>query len=377
VSSDRESSPPFEGDFALFDRVPQLGWIADAGGRAVHFNRPWCEYTGTPREQALECDWTAALEPSTATAVSDAWAEAVASGASFSMALALRRRDGVFRWFMTVAVPHHDEAGRVVRWLGTHTDIDDQKRRETALENAVKRREDLVAIVSHDLRNPLSTVLMGAKQIEVFADDSVLGARNKKAAQAVIRAVHQMTRLVGDLLDLARLEADQPLRLELDEVDVVELALRAVDASAPLAKARKQNLETRLTEGSVHAVCDGDRVLQVLGNLIGNAIKFTPEGGLIVVTVRKEASEIGEIVLSVSDTGPGIREDEVPRIFEPYWQADGPRRRGAGLGLSIVKAIVEAHRGRVWAETALGAGSTFHFTLPGIGAMSVPENKDE
>jgi PAS domain S-box-containing protein len=365
---------PFEGEFVLFDGLAQLAWFADADGCIRHFNRAWRAYTGATSEPAIERSWTGNVGPAMATAVSEGWAHALATGNAFAMAFPLRRHDGVSRWFMTHVVPVRDDEGRVVRWIGTHTDVDDLKQREMALEKAVQRREELVAIVSHDLRNPLSTVLMGAKQIELFADDSESGVRNKKAARAVIRAVDQMTRLVGDLLDLARLEANQPLRMELDELDVVELAERAVDACVPLAKARKLHLETKATEREVHAICDGDRVIQVLGNLIGNAIKFTPEGGRIQVAIQREA---GEIVCSVSDTGAGMREDEVPRIFEPYWQSDGPRGRGAGLGLSIVKAIVEAHRGRVWAQTALGSGSTFTFTLPAAKAPLDREKTDD
>jgi PAS domain S-box-containing protein len=236
----------------------------------------------------------------------------------------------------------------------------------TDLEAAVQAREDLLAIVSHDLRNPLSTVLMGAKHIERLADDSESGARTKKAASTIVGAVDRMSRLVGDLLDLAKLEAGQPLSIDLERHDVSELVRKAADFHEPLASSRQLALGTDLA-APAYAMCDGDRIQQVLANLIGNAIKFTPPRGTI--RVGATAGE-GEVVVSVVDTGTGIAGDQVPHIFEPYWKADAHRKRGAGLGLSIVKAIVDAHGGRIWVETAKGRGSTFYFTLPGDRAMS-------
>lgn len=234
----------------------------------------------------------------------------------------------------------------------------------TAAESAARAREDLLAIVSHDLGNPLSIVLMGATQIERHCEDAGGAARTKKAASSIAKAAGRMSRLVGDLLDLAKVEAGQPLPMELASHDVEDLSRQAVELLEPLASSRQIALLTDLT-GSAHALCDSDRVQQVLANLIGNAIKFTGEGGVVRVQVKRAG---GEIVVSVSDTGTGISEDQIPHIFEPYWQGDPQRRRGAGLGLSIVKAIVEAHGGRTWVETAAGRGSTFRFTLPAAGS---------
>jgi len=240
-------------------------------------------------------------------------------------------------------------------------------------EDAVRTRENVLAIVSHDLRNPLGTVLMAAKQIELLADDTQSGMRIKKSAGIIFRGVDRMTRLVSDLLDLAQIEAGQPLPVEVEKCDGTALTLAAVEACEPLANARGLTLKADLVEGPVYVNCDAERVQQVFANLIGNAIKFTREGGSIRVGARRAK---GEIVLSVSDTGTGIPEDQVAHIFEPYWQAGTHRKGGIGLGLSIVKAIVDAHGGRIWIESALEKGSSFYFTLPAADAPRAEADKE-
>jgi PAS domain S-box-containing protein len=341
--------------------MPQLAWVSAPEGTAIHYNRRWYEYTGAS-PAAMESDgWRAFHDPELLPAALKRWEESVAAGRPFEMALRLRRHDGVFRWFMTHVAPVRHEDGRILRWIGTHTDIEERKGVERDLDGALKMREELLAIVSHDLRNPLSTVLLAAKTIDLFTKGSDAEERTKKATTAIVRAVDQMTRLVGDLLDLTKLERSQPLRMELDAEDVAALTARAVESCEPLARTRKLSLESQLPEGPVYVTCDGDRIAQVLGNLIGNAVKFTRDGGSIRVAVVAKGAEV---VVSVADTGQGIRNEDLDRIFEPYWQPNGQKKPGAGLGLAIVRAIVEAHGGRVWVDTVPGSGSTFYFSLP-------------
>jgi signal transduction histidine kinase len=235
-----------------------------------------------------------------------------------------------------------------------------KERLRQGLQAAVRSREDQMTILSHDLRNPLTTVLLSAKQLERQADATSSGARVQRAARAIIRAVDRMTRLVSDLLDLAKIEAGGTLPVDVAPHDVAELVAQAAELQEALATSQRISLSADVN-GPTYAMCDADRVQQVLANLIGNAIKFTPPGGTIDVRAR---TSDGEVVVSVKDTGAGIPSDQVPHLFEPYWQADAERKRGAGLGLSIAKAIVVAHGGRIWVESAPGAGSAFNFTLP-------------
>ena len=239
----------------------------------------------------------------------------------------------------------------------------EQRRR---LQQALQARDELLAIVSHDLRNPLNAVLLGIHQIEIAAEDHEW-ARGRKAAGLITRAVDRMSRLVGDLLDLATLDAGKTLAMNVGRHDLAEMVLEISELLEPLAQSNQVTLKTGLSVAT-YVLCDRDRVQQVLSNLIGNAIKFTRSRGAIDV----DASGIdGEVVVSVRDTGVGIHDDHVPHIFEPYWKADSERKRGAGLGLSIARAIIEAHGGRIWVETEAGSGSSFYFTLRAADASAV------
>ncbi len=384
---------------ALIDNLPELAWTARPDGFIDFYNRRWYEYTGATAEEMRGWGWKAVHHPDTIDAVVERWTRSIDTGEPFEMEFPLRGADGVFRWFLTRIVPLSGSDGAIVRWFGTNTNIDEYRRLRDALassvENerqarleaeaarrhveelrdqavtAVQKREQLLAVVSHDLRNPLSTVLLGAKQIERSADESVSGLRTKKAARSILNAVSRMTRLVGDLLDLAKLEAGRPLPVDLEIHDVTALARQAAEQLEPVASSRRLTLATELADPA-YALCDDERMQQVLSNLIGNAIKFTREGGAIGVSVRKEG---GEVILSVSDTGVGIPTEQLPYLFTPYWLADVRRKDSAGLGLAIVKALAETHGARLWADTAVGKGSTFYFALP--AADPIPEATGE
>ncbi len=227
------------------------------------------------------------------------------------------------------------------------------------LEAASRAREEQLAMVSHDLRNPLTAVILGAKRIEKLAGSSADGARTKKAVATIFRAGAAMNQLIGDLLDLTTLNAGQALSIELETVDLRALVEDAVDIIEPLATARRIVISVNGHGASVR--CDPRRIAQVLANLLGNASKFTREEGSI--TIRTEPRE-SDVMVSVSDTGIGIAEGDLAKIFSPYWKADHDAVRGVGLGLAIVKGIVDAHGGRVWVHSVVDVGSTFHFTLP-------------
>ncbi len=235
----------------------------------------------------------------------------------------------------------------------------DQIEEARRLHGALRAREELLAVVAHDLRSPLGAVLMAARRIEMHAA-SAGAPMPRGTVDIVVRATRKMARMIDDLLDLARLDAGNPLPIEPAMHDVGELVARVLDLVEPVAAAKNVTLASDVPTRAV-ARCDGDRVEQVLGNLVDNAIKFTPEGGSIRVAVQVADAEV---LVSVSDTGPGIAADLLPHVFDRYRTADPRRRRGIGLGLSIVKAIVDAHGGRVWVQTSPGARRAFHVAQP-------------
>ncbi|RYZ35075.1 MAG: GAF domain-containing protein [Myxococcaceae bacterium] len=232
---------------------------------------------------------------------------------------------------------------------------------------AARAREDLLAVVSHDLKNPLGVVQLGAALLLRGTAGKPGGEAVAKQANRINDAAERMSRLISDLLDWGRLEAGH-LPLELGENSAMALATEALEAIRPLAEAKGLHLEADLPPEALRVKCDRSRVLQVMGNLLGNAVKFTPPGGTLAV---RAATRGAEVSFDVRDTGNGIAPDALPHIFDRYWQARDAASRGTGLGLAIAKGLVEAHGGSIRAESTLGTGSIFTFTLP-VAHLGLP-----
>ena len=230
-------------------------------------------------------------------------------------------------------------------------------------EGATRDRDELLAIVAHDLRNPLSTVRMASTLLLEAAKTDL----ERKHLEMVGRAAERMQRLIEDLLEVSRIKRGN-LSMDFAPERVGPLVREAVAMLAPLASAGGIALEADVAEDLPPAEMDGSRILQVLSNLVGNALKFTPSGGRVRIACSHQDDALR---ISVSDTGAGIPADQLPYVFGRFWQASDADRRGIGLGLSIVRGIVGAHRGRVWVESEVGVGSTFHFTLPVAGPAGV------
>jgi PAS domain S-box-containing protein len=242
-------------------------------------------------------------------------------------------------------------------------------RERTARENAeaaVRTRDEVLAIVSHDLRNPLNTISLAVAALD-GGDIPALDV--PRTIQVVRRAVDRMTRLIADLLDVAKLEGGQKLAIEPQRLDLKTVVGETCDGLAAEAERKLQHLTCEVADDVPPVNGDRHRLIQVLSNLVGNALKFTGEGGQVTVSARREDDHA---VVSVKDTGPGIPPENLANVFNPYWQARQTARLGAGLGLAIAKGIVEAHGGRIWATSTPGTGSTFSFTLPALDAGDSP-----
>ncbi|MQA89106.1 MAG: PAS domain S-box protein [Gemmatimonas sp.] len=234
---------------------------------------------------------------------------------------------------------------------------------------AVRARERLLAVVSHDLRNSLATVLLNSSAVVESPSASDIDPAIRDQLDWIARSAEQMNRLISDLLDASAIELDR-LSLASSSNAVGALLSEAARTYAPLAGERRIEFDHDCPDSLPDVCVDAGRIHQVLGNLLGNAIKFTPPGGAIRLQAAVDSP--GEVRFSVIDTGFGIEPDHLPEIFELYWQAEHDRapRVGAGLGLGIAKAIVERHGGRIWAESQLGSGSRFHFTVPTVEARA-------
>ena len=243
-----------------------------------------------------------------------------------------------------------------------------EKQARAAAELASRMREDLLAVVSHDLKNPLSSIVMSTALLKTMTASGELPERVRKHTDNISTAATSMNRLIGDLLDLASMESGHFVVSSAPH-EVAPLIRDCLGILSPVAAAKSVRLECPSEGRGLWAYCDVPRVSQILGNLIGNAIKFTPSGG----NIRVEAEAIGaEVRFSISDTGPGIPDEHVKHVFDRYWRARKERRTGVGLGLSIAKGLAEAHGGRIWVESRVGKGTTFFFTLRSTHATTTP-----
>jgi signal transduction histidine kinase/CheY-like chemotaxis protein len=222
-------------------------------------------------------------------------------------------------------------------------------------ERAIRMRDDVLAIVSHDLRTPLGTVLL---QAESLGEQP----QTRKVGEAIVRSAQRMNRLIGDLLDASAVNAGQ-LALDCKVHSVSDVICEAIEMYRSQAEARKLKLEERLPSEPVYINGDRDRLVQVLSNLVGNAVKFTPHGGHVTVAVTRAAQGVR---ILVRDTGRGIPPDHVPYLFDRFWRAQAHRNGGAGLGLFIARGIVAAHGSKLEVETKVGEGSCFSFVLPEV-----------
>ena len=227
-------------------------------------------------------------------------------------------------------------------------------------QQAIRDRQDLLAFVSHDLKNPLTTVLVNSSVLLQTVPNDEAAAATRRRIAGIQRAGCSMRRIIDDLLDVASLEAGQ-LAVDKQPCPLEEIVREAMARGEAQANEKKVRLTIQLPTESMVLSCDRERMLQVLGNLLGNAIKFTPEGGHVELIAERRKSEA---VFTVTDSGIGIRADELPRVFDRYWQARKTGRQGTGLGLSITKGLVEAHGGRIHVTSEPGRGATFTFTIP-------------
>lgn len=248
-------------------------------------------------------------------------------------------------------------------------DAEREKRRDA--EVLARAREDVLGVVAHDLRNPLNLIQMTA---ELMLDEDLPRPRRGEMLGIAIRAAKEMNRLIEDLLDTVRLQAGR-LSLDVEEVSVDEIIRQAEATFRPVAERRRVHFETVAQDG-VTVRADPTRVSQIVGNLLGNAIKFTPEQGSVKLFAKPQEMQV---LFQVSDDGPGIPADNMAHIFDSFWQARKSDRRGVGLGLAIAKTLVEAQGGKIWVESKVDHGSTFSFSLPAVSipADSVPAEKVE
>ncbi len=354
----------------LMETIPHFVWTTQPDGLCTFLNHKWVEYTGLPMEETLGDRWAKPFHPDDQEPARAAWKHALETEGLYEVECRLRRADGVYRWFVTRGLPARDGSGRIIKWIGSCTDIDDQKRiavelqeAKEAAEAANKAKSEFLANMSHEIRTPMNGIL-GMTELTLDTD---LTAEQRDHLELVQSSGLSLLTLINDILDFSKIESGQ---LELD-VTEFEMAPSIGGALRTLAiRAQRKGLELAChIAADVPEVFEGDagRIGQVLINLVGNAIKFT-EHGEVVVHLKNEGRQ-GDMVdlhVSVQDTGVGIPADKQAMIFEAFAQADTSTTRkygGTGLGLAISRQLVALMGGRLWVESIPGEGSTFHFTV--------------
>jgi PAS domain S-box-containing protein len=359
----------------LADTVPQLIWMAEADGNIFWYNQRWYDYTGTTAEEMLGWGWQSVHDPKILPKVLEQWHSSLATGKPFEMEFPLRGVDGVFRWFLTRVNPLPDSQGRIVRWFGTNTDIEESRRARQVAEESSRLKDEFLATVSHELRTPLTAIVGWTSLLKSEQLDE---GTTSHAIQVVDRNARSLTQLIENLLEVTRGQTGK-IRLNLRAVELASVIHAALDAVLPAAEAKQIRLHTVLDPKAGLVTGDPDRLQQVVWNLLTNSIKFTPEGGRVQVSLQRMTSHVE---ITVSDTGCGISREFLPFVFDRFRQADASTTRahgGLGLGLSIVRHLTEMHGGTVSAYSpGKQQGSTFVVRLPltsrqaEVGGKAVP-----
>ncbi len=369
----------------IFDAIPQKVWSADSKGTINYFNKKWFEDKQFDIDALKNGGWKKILHPHDQIINERIWQQAMFTGESFQIEQRLLHHDGTYRWHLNRGLPYKGKSGKILMWVGTFTDIHEQKKLVETLkttakiaeeekmraeiakgvaENAVKSKQQFLANMSHEIRTPMNAIIGFTKVLT----KTELSAKQKEYLQAIRTSGDTLIILLNDILDLAKVDSGKmtfehiPFKPELS----VSAMLHLFEP-----KIQEKNLELiKIYDSNIPPVLLGDpvRLHQIILNLVSNAVKFTANGSITVsVQLQNEYQNAVELGFSITDTGIGMAEDTIEVIFDNFQQASGTTARiygGTGLGLAIVKQLVESQGGTIAVKSKLDAGSTFSFTLP-------------
>ncbi|MEO7641775.1 MAG: ATP-binding protein, partial [Ramlibacter sp.] len=357
----RESEAKFR---TIADAMPQMVWSTLPDGFHDYFNQQWYAFTGVPPGSTDGEGWNDVFHPQDQAHAWAAWRHSLATGATYEIEYRLRHRSGEYRWVLGRALPVRNEAGAIVRWMGTCTDIHEQKTAQEELVAGSRRKDEFLAMLAHELRNPLAPINTAAHLLKAAPSNPV---NVERSADIISRQVRHMTELVDDLLDVSRVTRGL-VELERAPVELKAVLGNAIEQVRPLIEARGHQLTTRMPSGDVYVLGDRTRLVQVMSNLLNNAAKYTPVNGALSLSM----SAGDRVEVRVTDNGMGIDAQLLPHVFELFTQGERTPDRsqgGLGLGLALVKSLVELHGGLVTAESAgRGLGSAFTVALPQLAA---------
>lgn len=341
--------------------APALVWVCSAIGENIYFNARWYEYTDQTPQQASGYGWTSTMHPEDAAYILPYWQRSQQTGEPYEGEVRYRRHDGVYRWHVFRALPRRNPAGQIQAWYGVSVDTDDARRAQEVLVKADRRKDEFLAMLAHELRNPLAPIRGGLQLLSLSnLSDSTLSA----LLPVMNRQMDHLIRMLDDLLDVSRISRGK-IEIHPQEVDLAQLVAEAVEAMRLSYETADRQLHLTLPSRALMLSGDATRLQQVVSNLLTNGLRYTRDGGQVWVSLKAEGPEA---VLRVRDNGIGLAADQLQIIFELFVQVDTALARpnkGLGLGLSLVQQLVTLHGGRVEAfSPGLDQGSEFVIHLP-------------
>lgn len=365
----RESEAKFR---TIANAMPQMVWSTQPDGYHDYYNEQWYDFTGAPVGSTDGNAWNGMFHPEDQPLAWDRWQRSLQTGEIYEIQYRLRHHAGQYRWVLGRAVPVRDEAGRILRWMGTCTDIHDQKLAEEALKESSRRKDEFLAMLAHELRNPLAPINAAAELLALVGNDE---QRVHQTSEIIARQVSHMTNLINDLLDVSRVTRGL-VKLENDGVDLKTVINSAVEQARPLIEARQHELRLRMASASAHIKGDKTRLVQIIVNLLTNAAKYSPQGGEIELALDIYG---GNAKISIRDKGIGIEPALLPHIFKLFAQGERTPDRaqgGLGLGLSLVQSLTNLHGGQVVASSdGPGKGSVFTLIFPLIEKLEIRQGE--
>ena len=346
----------------LAEGMPFFIWQSDPDGRFEYVNSFLIEYTGFSLHDMQNQGWASALHPDDLSRVLEHWEHALRTGDPIDIEHRTRRAaDGEYRWFRGIGIPVRDEEGRIVRWVGATVDIHEQRAAGEALRDADRRKDEFLATLAHELRNPLAPIL---NSLHVLRVEGPSDLRLSASRDVIERQVGQMTRLLDDLLDVGRISRNR-FELRKSRSTLSSVLDGAIETSGPWFERGGHSLELELPREPVFLDADPVRLAQVFSNLLNNAANYTPDPSMIRLSAERDGQTL---VIRVRDNGIGIAGDMLPHVFEMFSRAEpalARSRGGLGIGLSLARNLVELHGGTIEAHSAgPGMGSEFIVRLP-------------
>lgn len=354
--------------------LPQLIWAANAKGELDYINTQWGIFTGLKPSDPDYLDWFARIHPDDRDELAAIWQHSLETGEAYEHEFRIRDRNGDYRWFSSKAIPLLDDQGEELRWHGITSDIDAQKQAQSELAKAAKAKDDFIAMLGHELRNPLAVIKTSFANLNSGRLDQ---QQKTEAFELLGRQINHLTRLVGDTLDTARLNTGK-LRINRQPVNLSDLAAKSVCDFTETAAEGGVTMAPLADLPAVWVNGDAHRLTQCLFNLLHNAVKFTQRGGTIKVSLCKNVD--GSAELCVTDTGVGIEPHEIETLFQPFQQgkaANSQGKEGLGLGLSVISEVMRLHDGSATVTSpGTNQGATFCLVLPSIDTPAAATDAD-